>query len=368
MTSLPFIEAVSEARAAGPLVLDLTQGDPARSDLAWPAGELEAIAAAHRAEAAPASAAAARDAVASYLAGHGAGVAPAHVVLARSAGEALRSTLAALCGEDGEALVPAPDRAAADLGPTLRTRPYPLIFEDRWRLDRRALGRAIGARTRAVLVGNPATPTGAALSPEDLRFVSERCAERGLALVADESRLDSTLEAGRSVATAAGCLAVHVSGLSGVCGLAALEVEWIAVAGPSPAAGALAAQLAAGRACPGAGVGSVAPLLARREEFLSRLRQRLGRNRSALASASLREAPWTLQWGGGWWAVLQVNSVQDGDALRTSLMENGVAVFPGHVFGLPRRGHLVVSLLPEPQVFDAALERLERCLRHTALL
>jgi hypothetical protein len=105
-------------------------------------------------------------------------------------------------------------------------------------------------------------------------------------------------------------------------------------------------------------------LLARREPFLEALRARLARNRASIATASLREAPWTLQWGGGGsWAVIQINPFQDPVALCLALLDEGVAVRPGGLDGLPQSGYLVVSLLPEPQVFRAGLDQLETHLR-----
>jgi DNA-binding transcriptional MocR family regulator len=140
------------------------------------------------------------------------------------------------------------------------------------------------------------------------------------------------------------------------------------VGGPATLAAPLVSRLAARAeaAGPGPGTPLVPPLLGRREAFLSRLRTRLARNRSALATASLREAPWTLQWGGGIWAVLQVNPERDADTLCLALLEEGVAVEPGHLGGLPREGYLVLSLLPPPSAFDAALGRIEAELRRPA--
>lgn len=105
-------------------------------------------------------------------------------------------------------------------------------------------------------------------------------------------------------------------------------------------------------------------LLARRGRYLASLRSRLAQNRAALATASVGEAPWTLQWGGGGcWAVLQVNPVQDEEAMCIDILEDGVVVQPGSLDGLPPEGYLVVSLLPEPRVFKEGLARLDRCLR-----
>jgi len=173
-----------------------------------------------------------------------------------------------------------------------------------------------------------------------------------------------------STAAAGRCLTVHVSSLGGVCGLPQLDAAWAAVGGPEARASPLRSRLAvtAGAMSPEATAGVLlAPaLLGRRESFLSRLRTRLTRNRSALASASLREAPWTMQWGGGWWAVLQVNPDQSEDDLCLALLEEGVAVEPGYLGGFPREGYLVLSLVAAPEVFDAALGRIEAQLRRPA--
>ncbi|HET9552235.1 MAG TPA: aminotransferase class I/II-fold pyridoxal phosphate-dependent enzyme [Anaeromyxobacteraceae bacterium] len=365
-----FSTRLDAARAAGTLPHDLTESDPARCGLGWEPRELERLLAARAGENGPAVLGEAREAVASYLAGHGVAVPPDRVFFAPSRSAALRLALDAVGGADGEVLVPAPARPLPEPGePTPRHRtPYRLAFEGAWRLDRRSIRRAIGPRTRAVVVGNPAAPTGAMLDDRELTFLDELGAARGLALVADEGLLDTAAERAVSVGRAGRALALHVSGLSGVCGLGGIGGAWIAVAGPAALADRAASRLALRCEAAPAEVRPALPalpaLLARRGPSLERVRARLARNRAAIATASLREAPWTMQWGaGGHAAVIQVNPVQDLDALCLALLDEGVAVRPGALDGLPPHGHLVVSLLPEPQVFDAGLERLERALR-----
>ena len=274
--------------------------------------------------------------------------------------------LGTLCEGGGEVLVPRLYRSRETL---IRAglQPYDLVFEKRWHLHRQSIQRALTPRTRAILVGNPADPTGAQLSRDELGFLEHLCRSRGLALIADEWSLDLSLEPGLSVTAVTQCLALHLSGLGGICGLTQLEGEWIAVAGPEPEASSAASRLASfldlESAVSRPGVLLTPPLLGRREPFLARLRARATRNRSSLAAASLREAPWTLQWGGGSWAVLQINPYRDGEDLCLALLEEGVAVQPGHLGGFPSRGYLLLSLLPQQEVFDAALAQIERLLR-----
>jgi aspartate/methionine/tyrosine aminotransferase len=364
MDSTRVPRALEEARASGRVLLDLAATDPGRCGLGWDAAELDSMRQRRRGFSPVVALSEAREAIASYLAGHGASVHPDCVVLVRSRSEGLRGAVELLCGPGGEALVPVPNRPLAGPGFGVALRGYGLVFDERWGIDRRSVRRAVSTRTRAIVVGNPADPTGAELSRDELTFLARLCEGRGLALVADEGYLDASREPAPTVAASGRCLAVHASGLGGICGLPELEGEWLAVAGPDDEARSLASRLASRVApAPSAGRLLVPPLLGRREAFLTRLRARLARNRSALATAALREAPWTMHWGEGCWAVLQVNADQDEDALCLSLLEEGVAVQPGHLAGFPERGYVSVSLLPSPDVFDAAIGRLEAQLR-----
>jgi len=370
-TSIPspdFVRRLAQLRAAGVLRFDLLESDPTRCGLGWDRRELEALLEGRGAGAGPEAALTdAREAVASYLAGHRVSVPPDRVFFASSRGAARRLALAAACGADGEVLVPAPARPLVESG-AAHARRYALVFGEEWRIDRKSLRRGVGPRTRAIAVGNPAEPTGALLTAEELAALDELCGVRGLALVGDEAFLDTASPGSdASVGRATRCLALHVSGLSGVCGLPDLGAEWVAVAGPEPVAAPAAARLRAlsgAAASPSPGLRALPALLARREPFLEALRARLARNRGAIAAAALREAPWSLQWGGGSsWAVLQINPVRDETELCLELLDEGVAIQPGHLDGFPATGFLVVSLLPEPDVFLAGLERLERHLR-----
>jgi aspartate/methionine/tyrosine aminotransferase len=370
VTSDDFSTRLDRLRQAGLIRVDLTDPDPARCGLGWTRAALDALLdEAGRAAADPEKAlAAAREAVESYLAGHRVSVPPDRIFFATSRSAARALALSDAAG--GEVLVPAPARALPELAGAggITARAYALAFGEEWRLDRRSLPRAVSPRTSAIVVGNPAEPTGALLAPDELEALDELCGVRGLALVGDESFLDTALGSSVSVARATRALSFHVSGLGGVCGLPALGTEWVAVGGPEALAAPAAARLRASaehRArVPVATLAALPTLLARRGTFLEALRARLARNRGAIAAGSLREAPWTLQWGGGgWWAVLQVNASRDETELCAELLDEGIAIQPGHLDGLPASGHLVVSLLPEPHLFDAALERLEEHLR-----
>jgi alanine-synthesizing transaminase len=367
-----FADRLEHERTSGRPLLDLTDSDPGRWGLGWDPAELEDLIDESRTAAAREEPSEvlqrARDAVASYLAGRGVSVPPERIQFTPSRAAAYRLLVEAICGPDGEVLVPSPSDLAREVSAAARSGrvgTYALVYDGAWRLDRRALAKAFTRRTRALVFGNPSQPTGAPLSPEDLAFAEGLCAKHGATLVGDEAWAD-TLQGWASVIEVSRCAGIHLSGLSGVCGLSRIGAEWVAVAGPDALVSTFPGRLEAAvdERVPPPALALVPPLLARRERFLAELRAQPGRNRAALAAASLRESAWSLERGeGGCWAVLRIAGAEDEEALCLRLLEDGVAVRPGSTYGLPREGYLVVSLLPPPAIFMEALARLDRRLR-----
>jgi len=366
-----FVRNLEQARLSGRLPFDLTEMNPARCGLAWDPVELANILGERRSAASkgnPSSLAKAREAISSYLANRGASLPPERIVLMSSRGAAYSLLLKILCQPHDEVLVPFPSTPYLEKLAEVRSvnlAKYGLVCDDEWHLDRRSLKKAITRRTRAVVVGNPSEPTGATLSREDLAFVENLCSTRAIVLIADEAFADTTPDPSPSVAEATRCLAFHVSGLSGICGLPQLEAEWLAVAGREELVAPALERLGDVEfSMPAPVLHAVPALLARREHFLQPLRARLTKNRSSLALAALREAPWALQRGrGGCWAVLEVGTAHNGEALCMALLAEGVGIQPGSLHGLPDHGYLVVSLLPAPEIFSEALGILDRRLR-----
>ncbi len=363
---------LERARASGRPLLDLTERDPGRCRLAWEPPEAPRTDP-DAAPPDPPGLQAARDAVAGYLAGRGVAVGPERIVVTASARAASACLFDLLCEPGDAVLVPSPNHPFLDAlaaRHSVQLTRYPLTYDGEWRLDRKALRRAVRSRTRAVVAASPATPTGAVLARDELAFLEDLCASKGLALVVDEALADTALASARSVLGASRCLAFHLAALSTVCGVPRLA-SWIAVAGPEPLAeAALQTLRAVSVAHPRASAAAqraMPALLGRRAPFLAALGQRLSGNRARLATAALREAPWTpLASGGGWSAVLQIGAAWDEEAVSLRLLEDGVVVRPGFLDGLTRGSHLVVSLLPDPATFGDALERTERRLREPA--
>jgi alanine-synthesizing transaminase len=365
-----FASRLEALRASGAALIDLTESNPTRAGLAWPGdvlrdalgtGDLAAY------EPSPRGLPAARRAVAAYLAVRGALVDEERILLTASTSEAYALLVKLLCDPGDAVLAPAPSYPLVDVLCELeavRVERYPLRYDGAWHLDVAALADAVGERTRAIVAVSPANPTGAVLAADELAVVEALCAERGLALVCDEVFADTATAPFASAAAASRCLAFHLSGASKVCGLPQLKVAWIAAAGPDALVAAALARLDvvldAYLSVSAAAQLALPALLAGRERFLAPLRERLARNRAALAAVATGAPFDLLASGGGWSVVLRTGATVDEEALCLALLDDGVAVHPGFFYDFERQGHLVVSLLPEPARFAEGVARVAR--------
>src|SRR5208282_4598637 len=109
-------------------------------------------------------------------------------------------------------------------------------------IDLHALEQAVTPAARAIVVVHPNNPTGHFTSAADGERLSALCAERGMALIADEVFFDfaiddasarqKTAAARRSFAGNSGALTFTLSGLSKICGLPQMKAAWLVVSGP----------------------------------------------------------------------------------------------------------------------------------------
>jgi aspartate/methionine/tyrosine aminotransferase len=161
-------------------------------------------------------------------------------------------------------------------------------------------------------------------------------------------------------------LSFALGGLSKSAGLPQVKLGWIAAAGPDALVDAALerlelvcdtyltvstpAQLAAAELLQrGAGI---------RRQIAARVAANYRSLRSAVAGTPSCGA---LRSDGGWYAVLQVPSLAaEEDLVLELLTADGVLTHPGYFFDFPREAFVVVSLLPEPDVFRAASTRLLR--------
>ncbi|WP_416973982.1 pyridoxal phosphate-dependent aminotransferase [Streptomyces sp. 4F14] len=112
------------------------------------------------------------------------------VVVTAGATEAIAAALIGLCDPDDEVVVfdPLYDSYSACLA-MAQVRRSPVLLEydgTRFTFDPDALRRAVGPRTKVLLLNTPHNPTGKVFDQEELEFVARLCVEHDLIAVTDE--------------------------------------------------------------------------------------------------------------------------------------------------------------------------------------
>lgn len=360
---------LARKRDAGARILDLTESNPTRVGLTGNGGEILSALTDSRAlvyEPSPAGLASARQAVSGYYAARGFHVAPDRILLTAGTSEAYAWLLKLLADPGDEILVPRPSYPLFEFLARLESasvRQYPLHYHDGWWMDLDALEAAITPRTRAVVVVNPNNPTGSFLKREETARLVALCAERELAILADEVFSDyplaEDLRRVRSLVDVEQALVFCLSGLSKVAGLPQMKLGWIVAGGPPPRRREALSKLeliADTYLSVGAPVQHAAARLLRLcDDFQRRLLSRLHQNLELLRQSTDR----LLAVEGGWYAVVRAPLSRSDEEWALALLEDDdLLVQPGYFYDFGVESLLVVSLLPEPAVFGEALRRL----------
>jgi aspartate/methionine/tyrosine aminotransferase len=383
-----FSLALEKHRAAGRELLDLTASNPTNIGLRYNSEAIlsalsDAEALAYRPDAKGLRVA--REAVAAYYHERGANVDPERMILTTSTSEAYSFVFRLLCDPGDDVLVPAPSyplfQFLADIQ-DVRLRPYPLFYDHGWYVDTHALA-AVGERTQAVMLVHPNNPTGSYVKAAEAEALNALCAERGLALVADEVFLDFAHDghtrltfavapplSRRGLARQGGgfsdALTFTLSGLSKISGLPQMKIAWIVVSGPDELARDAMARLeviADTYLSMNAPIQHAVPMLfEQRHDFQ---RQLMARIRANLAELDRQHAAQKmcerLEIEGGWYAVLRVPVTRSDEDLAIELLETkSVLVHPGHFYDFPNDGYLVVSLIAPEEEFREGIERVLR--------
>jgi alanine-synthesizing transaminase len=364
--------AVAAARAAGDDFVDLTETNPTRVNLAYPPALTDPLASPASLEYRPHPFGlhAAREAVAAGCTAAGVRLDPGRLVLTASTSEAYSFLFKLLCDAGDEVLVPAPSYPLFDHLCRLDgigARSYALEYHGTWSPDVAAVAAAVTTRTRAVLVVSPNNPTGSLLARDDLFALARLCRSRELALVGDEVFADYLLEPRADhagVLEQDEALTFSLGGLSKSAGLPQMKLGWIAAGGPVPLVAQALERLeviADAYLSVSTPVQHAAgPLLAAGGAVHRLILERVRRNLDLLVASARRAASCSvLRVEGGWSAVIRVPATRSEESLVLDLLERDrLLVHPGYFFDFPREAFLVVSLLPDPGLFQEGLDRL----------
>jgi aspartate/methionine/tyrosine aminotransferase len=364
-------QALSEMRASGSRILDLTESNPTRAGLQYPAEIAKAFNDPRllRYDPAPAGSSEAREAVSAYYRSRGERIDPKRILLTASTSEGYCYLFKLLCDPGDDVLVPRPSYplfeylAAME---SIQTRQYSLAYHGGWWIDMENVAASITPRTRAILLVNPNNPTGSYVKSGELMALTRLCAERGIALISDEVFSDYGFGAAADrIATLANveqCLAFSMSGLSKVAGLPQMKLGWIVVAGPH-AERAQAFERLEWIADTYLSVSTPVQCAAKRLLSSGELVQQQIRSRCAANFGYLREAlagssAHLLELEGGWYATVQVPRIRAEEEWALELLSaHGVLTQPGYFYDFESEAYLILSLLTEPEVFHEGVQR-----------
>jgi aspartate/methionine/tyrosine aminotransferase len=362
--------AARALRARAVPLLDLTETNPTSVNLVYPADVLTPLASAEarRYTPDPLGLPSARAAVAREYERSGARVDPGRVMLTASTSEAYALLFKLLCDAGDEVLVPQPSYPLFESLTSLdavRARPYRLEYYGGWSIDRQSVDRALGPRTRAVLVVSPNNPTGSMLRADDREWLVARARQAGAAIVADEVFADYPLRPGPGAASCVGesrVLTFVLGGLSKSAGLPQVKLGWIVASGPeAQVAEAMERLEVIGDAYLSVStpVQVAAPALIERGRAIrARIQERLATNLAGLERMVAGSAVTLLPPEGGWSAVLRVPAVESEESLVLRLLNDAhVLVHPGFFFDFADEAFVVLSLLPEPAEFEEGVRR-----------
>ncbi|MBV8113671.1 MAG: pyridoxal phosphate-dependent aminotransferase [Silvibacterium sp.] len=363
-------QALTERRARGLPLLDLTASNPTRCGFSYDEAAILAALADRESlvyDPDPRGMRLAREAVAGYYAHQGTSVDPEHFILTTSTSEAYSFLFRLLCDPGEEVLIAQPSYPLFEFLAQLENVqlvPYSLFYDHGWRLDAESIRRQITPRTRAIALVHPNNPTGHFTKEAERSELEALCAEHGLALIVDEVFLDYGIAGERGMSFASGphpVLTFVLSGLSKIAALPQMKVAWIAAFGPEaelrPALNRLEV-IADTFLSMNAPIQCALPswLAARgglQSQISSRVEHNLRQLDAILAGQSLVSR---LEVEAGWYAVLRIPAVIPGEDLALRLVrEHGVSVHPGYFFGFSGDGWMVVSLLGPAAEFRAGI-------------
>lgn len=255
----------------------------------------------------------------------------------------------------------------------VETMEYQLGYDGSWTLSVSDIAALLetpkGARVKALVAINPNNPTGSYVKPDEREALVRLCASHGIAIIADEVFFDYSLEpfkGNRRFAGESGALVFALDGFSKLLAAPHAKVGWIEVSGPDELVRGAQQRLdvIADDYLPMSNIilDELPDLLACASEQLNGVQRRTRANLHTL-HAMLAGDPMglvtLLRAEGGWNVLLRFPEVIDENELVLRLIDHyGVTGQPGYFFDMTSNGYMAVSLLPQPDVFEANIEAL----------
>lgn len=281
------------------------------------------------------------------------------ILLTSSTSEAYAFLFKLLCDPGEEVLIPRPSYPLFEHLAALENvsvANYSLAYDGAWHIDFDSLRRAVGPRSRAIVVVNPNNPTGSFLKQEELLALTAF----GLPIISDE--VFSSFAQGPdprrapSALAAQGVLCFALGGLSKLAALPQMKLAWTCMTGPSSLLRQALPRLeliADTFLSPNTPVQRALPeILASRFPVERALRARIAENLGLLRRTLQDSAATPLFLEGGWYVIVRLPALQSEAEWVLGLLEgDGVLAQPGWFYDFLDGAHLVLSLITEEAVF-----------------
>lgn len=240
---------------------------------------------------------------------------------------------------------------------------------DGFALDAAAVAAAITPRTRAMLLGYPANPTGAAPSRAELEPIARLAVERDLMVISDE--IYDRLVYGGAEHTPLASLpgmrdrTITLGGFSKSHAMTGWRVGW-AAAPPDVFAGMLKIHQYAMMSAPTLAQWAALEAVRSGEEYVVQMREEYDRRRQLMWRGFNELGLTCAEPRGAFYAFPSVamSGYDDETFAEQLLLQEQVAVVPGSAFGAAGAGHVRACYATSYDEIEQALERIARFLRN----
>ena len=364
---------LAEKRTKGERVIDLTNTNPTRCGIPYTPFSIDPEILRRSAvyEPDPKGLPAARQAIAAWYRSLDRPVDPEHIVVTSSTSEAYSYLLKLLCNVGESIAVPKPSYPLLEYLSQINDvacRHYKLAYDGEWHIDFGSLEESLAAGSKGIVLVHPNNPTGSYVKADEARSALNHAAKYSAPLIVDEVfhsfPFGNADHRAGSFAGTEDVLTFTVNGLSKLVALPQMKLAWIVVSGPQDqvksALGKLEiiadTYLSVGTPIQHA----VVEILNQQRVHTKRVLDRIVQNYNDLQRIVGAESPLTvLRCEGGWSAMLRLPASRSDEAWALHLLESqNVMTHPGHLFDCDINACLVLSLLPEPEIFSEGVQRI----------
>lgn len=367
----PLTDCLENLKGQGHPIIDLTESNPTRCGFVYSQEEVfkpfiqetNLFYQPH-----PQGSSKAREVISRYYADKNFYACPENIFLTSSTSEAYSYLFRLLADPGDQILFPLPSyplfQYLADLN-DIDIKTYLLRYDhNQWQIDLESLKAAMTAKTKAIVIVNPNNPTGSFIRKNDFVFLNELCSQNHVALICDEVFHDFTLESDGKPLSMAGNqenLTFVLSGISKILGFPQMKIAWALLSGPQSQVQEARARLEIiadtylSVATPTQN--ALANWFMLKNGLQGQIQERIHQNLSVLKSqAAFIQGIDILKAEGGWYAVLKLPfTFNEEEFVRDLLKGDHVWVHPGYFFDFQEQGYLVLSLLPQGNVFQDGL-------------